>query len=697
MAFSLPFLKRKPEKTYYFGLYVTDSYLEGFVIDINQGKPIIIAQKKRLLSVAFDQILEDTDGLISDLELSSHIQLDKTIFFLNSYMIDQRTHEIKDSYKDIIKILVRDLELEPLGYIDVQEAIHDYVQNKSIINGIFVELNKKEVGIFIYKGGSLTHSEYTTRGEDIGESLEEVLAGIPGTHILPSKLYLYGSSTPEVASDIAKYKWKEKTFIQHPSIHQLKDEELNDLLSDSFSKEVLDTEANKDPVEASESTASESEEQNFGFVFGEDIAPRSQHERELAESVSTGREKRNSSASGVFTSIGTWLYQIFGSRSFAKNAKGSKYVILGVGILVVFGAAFIAYEFFFHKATVTVALESKEAENEVELQLAVSEAASKDLALMKHVKVVDYSQEKNTTGKREVGEKAKGEVVIHNFDNAERTIDRGTKITYKDLVLTLDSEAKVASSSGISSDGTKQSGKTKVSVTASEIGESYNVDKGTQFKVADLADSLFVAIADEKFTGGTKKEVKTVAKDDMDALVESAEKEAEKKSAQILKKEISQGEILIPALSEVTLSETTYSKELGEEAEKVKLNASAAVEYFTLDRELLEAEITSELKKDDDSGYLLDSKTLAFEIKDAEIDKKEAIIGLNAKASLYKKVDITDIKKELRFASSDEIAQKLKDSYNAEDATIDKNTALPFLNSWLPLFSRNITIITASS
>jgi hypothetical protein len=695
MAFSLPFFKKKQEQTYYFGLYLTDTHLEGFVIDISQGKPVILAHKKCPLSQEFEHVLEDTDGLISDIESSSQIQLDKTIFFLHSYMIDQATHEIKESYKNIIKNLVRELELVPLGYIDVQEAIHDYVKHKSIVNSIFIELNKKELGIFIYKGGVLIHFEYTQRTKELGECIEEVLINLPGKHILPGKIFLYGeAASNETASDITQYHWKEKTFVQHPTIQQLKDEDMNDLMAASFAKEILDIAAEKKAEESQESPLAPDDDAKFGFVFGEDIAPKSR--MEIAESESDSEEvSEKKSVFSFITSLITGIYQFFGSRSFAKKARGGKYFIMAGAAIILLVGIFVGFEYFFHKATVTVSLESKEAQEEIELELPVSESASKKLALLKHIKVVDYSQDKSTTGSRDVGEKAKGQVVVHNFDNTEKTISRGTKIVYKDWAFTLDSEVKVASAS--SSGATKEAGKKEVAVTASEIGDEYNLDKGIKFKIGDLTESLFEAEASADFTGGTKKKVKTVSKEDMDSLIETAEAEAKKKSAQILKKEIASDELIISALSDVVLSETTYSKELGEEADKVSLKASAEIEYYTVNRELLEDTLSAKLKSEDDEGYLLDSKTLSFEVSDAEMDTKQVTLLLDAKANLYRKVNIADIKKAVRFSATESISEKLEDAYNAKSAKVDKNTSIPFLSNWLPLFSKNITIITSST
>ena len=153
MRFTFPFLKTKKEKPYYFCLYINDHSIDGFVLETIQGSYKIRAEKKRRQSSGFDKILEDTDNLISDLEMKVSGDLSKTIFFLPTQMIDAVTHEIKDPHKTTIKKISSELELEPLGYIDIQEAIQGYINQKSFVNCMVVQLSESEIEVTIYKGG----------------------------------------------------------------------------------------------------------------------------------------------------------------------------------------------------------------------------------------------------------------------------------------------------------------------------------------------------------------------------------------------------------------------------------------------------------------------------------------------------------------------------------------------------------------
>ncbi|HRN70560.1 MAG TPA: baseplate J/gp47 family protein [Candidatus Woesebacteria bacterium] len=689
MALSIPFLKKKPEKNYYFCLYITDTFLAGFVLDIVEGKEVLLAHTKRALTAGYDKILEDTDALISDLEVQAKVSLEKTIFFLHSTMIDPATHDIKDPYKGYIKKIAKELELEPMGYIDVQESIEDYIKNKSILNCLIVELNKSEIGMFIYKAGTVLYSSYTPRTTDPATDLQNGLTSINRAQIIPSKMIIYGDfDNTNVVTQIAQYNWDEKIFVQHPTIEALKDLDLFEALAHSFAKE-LQIEATEESKEEQSTTTTSS----FGFMLGEDVSVTGEKPNPSMQQADLPKSNFSSIFSSMFHSIALFV-QPSRKGNGTRNA-----VIIGGSILVVLGGLFFAYEYFLHKVTLKVYLQSKDIEKEFELTIPVSEAGkSKEVSLIKYISVLDMKDQKNTTGSREIGEKAKGEVVVHNFDNSERTLERGTEITYQNLQFTLDSDVKVASSSGVTSDGTKQSGKAKVAVTATEIGDEYNVAKSTQFKIDSLAESLFLAIADEVFTGGSKKKVNTVSKQDMDALETSVEKQAKSESSKVLGAKISKDELLIPDLSEVTITDSTYSKELGEEADTVAIEATSEIEYYTINKTSFLHKLKEELQSEESTDFKLDDKSITYTIEDVENEKNDATLVVNTKAHLYKNVETNAIKNKIKLKPIASLTDVLKDQFPVERVEIEQaSSTLPFLNGWSPLFSKNIQVLTTAN
>ncbi|OGK14060.1 hypothetical protein A3A93_00805 [Candidatus Roizmanbacteria bacterium RIFCSPLOWO2_01_FULL_38_12] len=696
MRFTFPFLKTKKEKPYYFCLYINDHSIDGFVLETIQGSYKIRAEKKRRQSSGFDKILEDTDNLISDLEMKVSGDLSKTIFFLPTQMIDAVTHEIKDPHKTTIKKISSELELEPLGYIDIQEAIQGYINQKSFVNCMVVQLSESEIEVTIYKGGVVAHTQYCPRTDDVASDLEEVLKSVPDKRILPTKIIIYGATDNEkVSSTITSHDWDEKIFAEHPTITALSDGDLYKIFADTFVKELIASSSEEDIGDTLTDDIS-SAGSAFGFVFGGDIRDTDAQEPQLTHT--SHRPTKKKTLVQFINKINDKVKSLFSKKNMsAKNAKGRKNIIIVLIILIGAGLLFIGYEYFFHKATITVYLQSKSASDSIDLTLPVTETPSgKKLTVVTHTKVVEFNDKKVSTGTRDVGEKAKGDVSIHNFDNSERNIERGTKIIKGELEFVLDNDVKIASSSGITSDGTKQSGKAKVSVTADAIGSAHNISKDTQLTIASLPESLYIAIADADFTGGTQKKIKTVSRDDLDALEANAKKEAKNNAAKEQNIKVSNDELLITDLNETEIASTVFSKEVGEEADTVSIKANTEINYFTVSKKLLHEKIKEELLKDN-KEYTLSDDSLVISFENAANNVDEVELAIGAKADIYKDIDTKKLLDELPMSSVRTITGKLQEKYNVEDVKLTEvSPSFGGFVPWIPIFRKNIKVVTSS-
>ncbi len=690
MAFSFPFFKKKPENHVYFGLYFTEKRITGFAFDLDESKANILSQNGYDVTEGYEKMLEDTDTLISDLESKIHIPLDKTIFFLHSTLLDSQTHEIIEPYKETLKKISKELELEPMGYIDTHEAIEGDLKEKSIINTILIELGHRKLTVFVYKGGIMTASQSISRTDSVVQDLEASLKALPEKTILPSKIMLYGVGDMTAASsEIASYSWDPKTFIQHPTIEVISDISLYQILADTFVEELLiqdsgvSAEPNKD-VSANPVETPTVSTLPFGFSSVEGASFKNKVVEKIPEkpqvsSVSPVTENKQAA----------W--------KFNRNNVTRGLIIASV--LIFFALSFLGYEYFVHAATVEITLPAEELASEVNLTLPLSDTVSDDaLAVIQHVKVVEYDDEKKATGKREVGEKAKGDVILHNFDNAEKSIDRGTELKAGNLLFTLDSDVKIASASGISADGIKQSGKQKAPVTAKEIGEDFNISKGTQLKVGSLSDSLFIAIADAAFTGGVKKQVTTVSKSDLDSLKKEVEEEMKKQAEMEIAQLKEDTDEIITELTTVEVTNTDYSGEVGEEAKNLAIKASSEISYYTIDKKGLKKELSGALSKEKKEDYTIAENAISYEIDEATIvDGEEVELLLNTTANQYKKVDLERIRDVVAFKQTSKVESEVRSLVKVDKVTIKPaGKTLPFTTAWLPFFKKNITIKTAN-
>ncbi len=704
MGFSLPFLKKKSSNNTYFGLYLTDASAFGFVFDATTQPPQILSQNAVSLTAGFDKILEDTDNLISQLELQTNKHLDKTIYFLHSWMIDEQTFEIKEPYKNIIKKLSKDLELEPMGYIDVQDALHEHLKKTSVLNSIAIEVNKTKVGISVYKGGKKVYQQYTARTDIIGEDIQSVLTAIPGHIVLPTKILVFGDmDTPEVSSELATYDWEPKVFSQHPTIEVLKQNELNISLAQTFSEEVVSqskvpspSQDSQVPVVQNTQDLKDEPAEDFGFVVGQDIrdtTPPPDQAAAVPPTVplpSVVDTIMDGDSNPKRENISDKIKGMIPSFSFGGGLPRSKGPIMyGVAFAVVLFILLFIYEYFFHKLDIKVYPNAQDVSETFSFDVPVTDTETDDLYVIKKTTVQEFEDEKKASGKREIGEKATGEVIIHNYDKESRTFPRGTELRKGDLVFTIDSEAKVASASGGTADGVKESGKVKVKATAEEIGPEYNIAKGTQLSVASLSDSLFVAFVETAFSGGSKKDVTTISKADIDSLKKNVEAKAEDGSKEVLGAQISEDEIVIPDMTTVTLADTTFSGEIGEEASNLSVKAESEIEFYTIKKQALEEKLKEMIQEQLTDEFTVDSDNITYDISDITSGDDTVTIEVDTTGKAHKEVDLDAIKKAARFTSLSGFQNKIKSAYDVENVEVKKTFAISL---WTPLFQKNITV-----
>lgn len=700
MGFSLPFFKKKLANDNYFGIYLTDSTVFGFIFGLKNGQAEIIAQNVLNLTSGFEKILEDVDNLISELELKSNIHIDNTIYFLHSWMIDESTFEIKEPYKNIIKNLSKELDLNPLGYIDVKEVLEKFFAKKSIVNTIAIEVNKSKIGVFVYKGGKLVHSMYTPKTSEVGEDISSVFKNMPDDLILPNSIKVYGDEEKvEISSTLATYKWAEKLFRVHPTIEVIKQPELNQSLADTFTNELLLNQSKPDGEKKDSVFAPSCESGSgiSGFVIGKDITLESSVSRPDVETEFSENQQARSASSNSMPATKENIFKklISNLSKFKMGAKSRTLIFLGI-TLGMFVLVFLLYEYFLHTLHIKIYLKAAPVEKEISLDIPIKETTKDTSALVKKTVEQEFSDKKQTTGVREVGEKATGKVTVYNSDNSERTFPAGTKLSKGDLIFLTDTEIKVAASSGKIVDSKKDVGEKNVSVTAEKIGEEYNIKSSTPLTIENLSDALYVAIAIDDFTGGSKKEVTTVSKKDIDTLEQSLEKQAKSKSTDVLGTKIGPDEELIPDLTEVKIADSKFSGEVGEEATSLSVNAKSKIDYYVINKPELVKKIREELEKGLDSGFEIDVKYINYEIKGVTEKNSNIILKINIDGTASK---IVDTNKILGVTSGKNIAsleKTLTDDFEISKVEFEQpfGGKLPFLSFWSPLFGKNITIST---
>jgi hypothetical protein len=244
--------------------------------------------------------------------------------------------------------------------------------------------------------------------------------------------------------------------------------------------------------------------------------------------------------------------------------------IIAVVILLVFGAGFLGY-WVLPRATVTVLAVPKTATQSLDItidQTATSVDADKKIVPGKVLeKSVSGDRVAAATGKKQVGDPARGSVTIYNKSTVSRSFKKGAILTYGSLSFTLDSEVSVASAS--EDFNGKTYAKANVNVTASNIGANGNLPSGTEFDFKDISSDIAIARNDTALAGGTSRSILVVSRADQDALVKAITAELVTQATQDLSSGVGGNEKLIEDTVKTAVKDKKFLEEIDQEASQV--------------------------------------------------------------------------------------------------------------------------------
>lgn len=678
----LPFFNRPSnEGKTFFGLFLKEEKGIGLVMRMENSHVVLLDQEKFSYPDGWEHLTEAVDEVLLKLEQRTKVKLDDTIFFIYSHFIDEKTKEIKKVYLDKIKDLVKKLNLKALGYIESYEAVINYLQKKEELplTAILIELDHSNLSVFIYKRGELTYAKNLSHTDNLIDDLLMCFMEIKGRFLLPSRIILYNSKDLDNEStEIVTYRWSEELFVQLPRVEIVKEHEVIQGLIGVF--------ANQYGQKVSEAafTEQKSKEEVMGFVIGGDV--------EEKKTVPVKSQTAEKSAILPKISFEPLTKRLKNFGMFFKSAPkifSKKWTIL-IGILLII-TGILLNEYFIHKANLTLFLPSKAIKKEIELN-------SSDITfdtLEKTVKLIDT---KSTTGKKEIGEKAHGSVTVHNFDDNEKTFSKGTSLETSGLKFSLDQDVKIASASVVTINGgvVKQPGKAKVNVTADQIGPQGNVSSGKQFKIGDFPTSLYFGLNDSAFAGGSKKEIKTAAKKDLEDLRKSIEAQAKKQKIDLSEDKKSTDSRILNQLTEVVITDEKFDKEVGEEAYAIKLEAKVKIKVYTYKDKALSDVVVKNLAADSEKGFELKKDKLSYSIKDAVKKAGEITIRVDAVGNSIKDIASSEVITIVKGKNRDNIEKLMKDKYEIQGFQLEIEPNIPILKNYLPFFAKNISLKLSS-
>ncbi|MFH1832692.1 MAG: baseplate J/gp47 family protein [Candidatus Levyibacteriota bacterium] len=748
MKISFTSLFGKKEKPHYFlALLLRDEKACGVIFEELKGKIQVKGEAQEYFKTSIEQaseneLLEVLDTVISNAEenLPKDVETRKTVFGLKETWVEGP--KIKKEYLLKLKKASDSLGLAPIGFLVIHEAIVHLMGDEegAPVSAILVEVDKEAISISICRAGRIIETKRTKIEDGLAQSCDKLLHYFTKTEILPSRIVLFdGKNTERLQQEFISHAWsKNLSFLHVPQITNLpkgfdaksvlfgaasqmgfevleekeidKDKKTTVAETVEEKKEIEEVEKTEPSVVEETKDADEFKKEitedfaSFGFLKDEDIASFKKKENinqdikpkeeEIEENITEKDEilktKQNQSIFSFFSFLKILKNIKFPPLPSLPSVKMNKLIFIPPFILFLI-LALLGFYLFKSEAVIVLNIDPKIIEQSTNMTFSTSQNSDpvKDII---HAQDVSVSQDGEMTadvsGKKEVGDKAKGTVTILSSLSGETTIKEGAIVTSSnDLKFVLDSNVKLASSSGL--DDLKSN---KANVTANDIGKEYNLPSGTKFTIGSFDNSQLVAKNDNPFSGGTKKEVTAVSKADQDKLLSDLPKKLEENAKNSLLQKMPNDQALLPIFTATDFTKKEFSQKIGDEAQNLKLTATISFTGLAYKK----GELDSLLKNyslENANDMILAENGTKYDLTDLKLEKsKEVSATLNLKLYLLPKFDEQKLTSSITGKSIEESKNILLKLPQVTGVDIQLNPSLPFLPKIMPRFSKNIKL-----
>jgi hypothetical protein len=779
MKLPFPFFhnNKEAESEYYLALLLTDEKAAAVILHESAGKLKLLSKHEEFFSssleaVEHEELIRLVDKTISRAEeiLPPNIETHKTVFGVKDSWVEKDTKKIKKDYLSKLKKVCDSLDLSPIGFMVITEAISHLVQEEegAPLSAILGEIGNKTVTLSLLRGGKIVEQIDGPLVDSAPATVDTLLKHFT-TAVLPARLILYDAKEAEkLSQQFIGHQWsKSLPFLHVPQVmalpsgfdakavtfgaasqmgfevlglDSLPKASSHPIASDeppSEEKEAKEAEEEKkesdEEESAKENDEKESQEEtetpsiiagdNFGFVTDQDITeagppPKRHHgphlvEQEKTADIETPLTERESlrvnlnqeekEATDDERPTKASMPNLFGFLAglrlprlpFMTGASGKKKLLIPLGIvigIIIVLSILTSYYFNSVNAKIVLSVTPKMVDQEanVTFSAATENDFSKNVIAAKSIETtVDGSLAIDTTGKKDVGNKAKGTVTLYNNDSKSVKLDNGAQIKASNgVIFLLDKDVTIASASGDIFSGTKP-GTADVAVTAKDIGTEGNLPSGTKFTIGN--NSSLAAKNDSAFSGGSKKQVQVVSKNDVAKLRAELPKNLEARAKDAIAQKLSSDETLLPFMGVKGLSREKFDNDVDKEAKQVKLTATVTFQSLAYNNEDVNNYAKFLLK--DKYSQDISEKSIKNTVADPEENKDGQVdADLILEAGLLPDIDTGDVVNRVENMSLKEALAFLSDLPQIAEAKVNFEPAIPLLPNFMPRLPNQVSV-----
>ncbi len=740
----IPFGKKKETLEYFFALNISSEKLTCALWTI-ESKHLKIVQTAVGTYSTLEDLTATTDKLLDETLGIKELDPQKILFGVpSSWLADE---SLKMEKLKVLRELVKELELSPMAYVESSHALIHFLEKTDgvVPTAILVGFETHHLTVTVVRAGKLDGVKLISRGENSGADIEKALLTISSVETLPSKILIYGEEVNQLKNQLLSYPWMSKlSFLHFPKIDTMpEDIEIKSVCFAGASEidsnisyvekpigehSVKSSLVTKD-IENLEKTEKSTpvEKENLGFMVGDvstqedspEVPPVDEEtldsegamdedylikhpsedlslpqETDLIETDDFEHELPapvESRMDIVTSSLGQLTKKFSLKKFLPKSFKNSAFLTGVIGAILLILAAYLLLP----KAEVKIFVEPKILEKDATVtadpnQKTVNEESKIIPGQIVETQVLGSAKD-NATGQKEVGNPAKGTVVIYNKTFDAKPLGKGTIVTSSGgLKFTLDTAVNIASQSA--TDSAITFGKVSTAVSAIEVGADSNLPSGSELSVSGFSNQQISAKAEGNFSGGTSKTVTVVSSDDQKKLLASLASNLRKQAQQQLQDKLPQKKILEESLLEEIIKKS-FNKNINDQASEFSLNLTSKYKGTAFEDKDLKSIVSKLVVTQVPDGFQLNLEDTETQADVSKIEKDGKLIFLaKFKAKLLPKIDTEKVKNQIKGKSLNEATNIIKSMENILGSDIKVSPKLPSFLQRLPILGKNIKI-----
>lgn len=645
------------------------------------------------------KVKQQVEKLVEELELKKKKIPSKAIFGLPKKFIKE--DKIKSSFKKTLKALCQHLLLTPLGFVETPQAIAFLLKQRQDqpLTAILLRVDQTSFTFNIFKIGKDVSSQTVFYENNLALKFSQALRSFTELQTFPAKIFLYDGekNLEEIKEELLSFPWqKEAGFLHFPQIEILKEDfSLEGLVAAGASEletKEISVFAEKEDLEERPSEEKTILSQELGFLKDEDVAEKKslvvEEEKEEEETPESKFDFFSSFIQAVIKTINSFTVNF----PYRLNLKRAGFLLV-FAVLVL--GVFLFYSYWLlPQAHLKLLVEPYTLEKDTKVVLNLSsEKLDTNLAEIpgRELTIERKTADKITvTSKKEVGDQARGEVIIYNKTTSPKIFSKGTVlIGPKGLRFTLDSEVTVASLSDVIA-GTP--GKEKVKVTAEKIGPEGNLGAGSDFTFEDFPVTSFAARNEKAFSGGTSREVTVVGEKDRDDLLKRLQDKLTNQAKEGFEEKLSAEERILTETIEGKILEKKFDHEVGDETDELSLDLTMSFKAVVYDENNLSDLLKKMAEESAPKGFGFEKPEVEMEITSIEREKDKISFTAHFKVKLLPEIDEAGLKKKIAGRKSEKVEEYLRTQGNLTGFEIQFLSNPPFMRNTFPFNPQKISV-----